>query len=112
VDRLDLELYAERLARHAERAADDLADARLRLAWCEVDAAARTELADDEIGRLRACGALAVEGAARAAEDAVRERLLDLHALRRLQTLVERLRREAVQLETGATATSRPPSSS
>ena len=37
MDRLDLELYADRLARHASRLADELAAARLRLTWAELE---------------------------------------------------------------------------
>ena len=35
--RIELELYADRLARHAERLRDDVDGARLRLAWAELE---------------------------------------------------------------------------
>ena len=42
VDRLDLELYADRLARHADRLADEIAAARLRLSWQLIEHDARS----------------------------------------------------------------------
>ncbi len=42
VDRLDLELYADRLARHADRLADEISAARLRLSWQLIEHDARS----------------------------------------------------------------------
>lgn len=111
MDRLDIELYAERLARLVEHTADDLADARLRLAWADLEADVGSELPTGDAERLRGLGVLASPDAGDAAGRSVRERSRDLAALHRLQALVER-RRAGPQAGTGVTATSRPPSSS
>ena len=108
MDRLDVELYAERLARHAERAADDLADARLRQAWCDLERELREGLAAADVARLEAIGLLLPPSAAAASDRAVQERARDLAAIHRLQAAVERSR----QVVTGAMASRRPPSSS
>jgi hypothetical protein len=83
MDRLDVELYAERLARHAERAADDLADARLREAWCELERGVRATLGAADCARLEALGVLTPTDAAAAVGRA---------AIHRLQVAVEPLR--------------------
>ncbi|MGA0122521.1 MAG: hypothetical protein ACO3KD_05880 [Gaiellales bacterium] len=111
MDRLDLELYAERLARLVERTADDLADARLRLAWADLEADFEPVLTGADAERLRAIGVLAPLEITDVARRAVVERAEDLAVLHRLQALVER-RRASAQPGTGVTATSRPPSSS
>ena len=112
MDRLDVELYAERLARHAERAADDLADTRLRAAWCELERDLRRGLDEADAARLEGLGLLLPPPAADAVARAVAERTRDLQAIQRLQAAVERRRAEARQVVTGAIATRRPPSSS
>ena len=112
MDRLDVELYAERLARHVERAADDLADARLRAAWCELEQRVRVALTPADAARLERLGILLAAGAGEAHARAVRERVADLAALHLLQALVERERAALRQVVTGAIAISRPPSSS
>lgn len=109
MDRLDLELYAERLARLVTCAADDLADARLRLAWAELEDELTPGLAADDAVRLRGIGALSHAEAGEVARRAVDERAADLAALHRLQALVEGRRGRG---QAGVTATSRPPSSS
>ncbi len=58
MDRLDMELYADRLARDAQRVADELAAARLRLAWAEFEVAARDWLGGDDSRMLEAIGVL------------------------------------------------------
>ena len=112
MDRLDVELYAERLARQAERAAADLADARLLAAWHELERGLRDDLPTADALRLERLGLLLAPAAGDDAERAVRERACDLAAVQRLQALVERARAEARQVVTGAIATSRPPSPS
>lgn len=109
MDRLDLELYAERLARLVTTAADDLADARLRLAWAELEDDLAPVLAPGDAERLRAIGALTHLEAGAVARRAVAERTADLAALHRLQALVEGRRGRT---QAGVMATSRPPSSS
>ena len=112
MDRLDIELYAERLARHVERAADELADARLRQAWWELESAARQSLSVRDAERLEALGLLLTPTTADTIRRSVGERVDDLAAIHRLQVIVERQRVEARQLQTGVTATSSPPSAS
>lgn len=88
MDRLDVELYADRVARHAERLADDLSAARLRLAWAELEAAARAELPAADALVLEAIGVL---GATPVGDDEhlVARRRRQLEALGRLQAIVE-----------------------
>ena len=65
MDRLDLELYADRLARHASRLADELAAARLRLTWAELERGARVELGAGRSLLLESLGVLAQVAAVR-----------------------------------------------
>lgn len=88
-ERLDLELYAERVARLVKCAADDLADARLRLAWCDLEHGIRAGLPEDMTERLQGVGALQHEEARERVADTVREREKDLAALHALQMAVE-----------------------
>jgi hypothetical protein len=77
MDRLDLELYADRLARHASRLADELAAARLRLTWAELE-------------RSESLGVLAQVDAGGADEALLVRRREQLEALAALQVYVER----------------------
>jgi hypothetical protein len=90
MDRLDLELYADRLARHASRLADELAAARLRIAWAELEAGARDELGPSRSLALEALGVLAPAGGPAADEALVARRCEQLEALAALQAHVER----------------------
>ncbi len=78
MDRLDMELYADRLARDAQRVADELSAARLRLAWAEFEVAARDWLGGDDSRMLEAIGVLRTDrhrrrrGAGRPAPPAAR----------------------------------------
>lgn len=112
MDRLDFELYAERLTHYSERAADDLADARLHQSWIAFEVGVRRHLAPLDVARLSTIGLLTDQHAAARAERSVNERSDDLIAIHHLQTIVERLRVEQAQVERGVTASSRPPSSS
>ena len=112
MDRLDIELYAERLARHVERAADELADARLREAWWELESAARPSLSARDVERLETLGLLLTPPVASTITRSVGERVADLAAIHRLQAIVEQQRAEVRQVQTGVTTTSSPPSSS
>jgi type II secretory pathway component PulM len=119
MSRIELELYADRLARHAERLRDDVDGARLRLAWAGLEQRVRTDLGAHDAAVLEALGVLV------AVDDAGERRLLErrlrqLQALERLQALVER---ELADLypgrgqssppsSSGASDTSIPPSSS
>jgi hypothetical protein len=112
--RLELELYADRLARQAQRLRDDIDGARTRMAWAALEAQARRELAAADCCLLEALGVWS--GADVAAEERlVERRLRQLRALERLQALVER---ELASLaagsseRSGASEASRPPSSS
>jgi hypothetical protein len=89
VSRIELELYADRLARQAERLRDDIDGARLRLAWSGLEQRVRPELGARDAAVLEALGVLVT------VDDAAERRLLErrlaqLGALERLQALVER----------------------
>jgi hypothetical protein len=90
MDRLDLELYADRLARHASRLADELAAARLRLTWAELEQAARGELGPGRSLLLESLGVLAAPDATGADEALLTRRREQLEALGALQVYVER----------------------
>jgi hypothetical protein len=89
MDRLDLELYADRLARHAARLSDDLEAARLRIAWALLERDARAALGARRAALLEAVGVLA--DAASSTDDAalVARRRQQLGALEALQSHVE-----------------------
>ncbi|MGZ4481532.1 MAG: hypothetical protein ACXVY5_04945 [Gaiellales bacterium] len=89
MQRIDLELYAERLARHAERLRDDLEGARMRVAWSQLEARALAELGARDRAALEALGVLC--GADAAAERRLMDRRVgQLRAVERLQAVVER----------------------
>jgi hypothetical protein len=90
MDRLDLELYADRLARHASRLADELAAARLRLTWAELERTARTELGAGRSLLLESLGVLAPADSSGADEALLARRREQLEALAALQVYVER----------------------
>ena len=89
MDRLDLELYADRLARHADRLSDDLEAARLRLSWAALERDVRAALGARRSALLEAVGVLA--GEATGDDDAalVARRRQQLGALEALQAHVE-----------------------
>ena len=87
--RLELELYADRLARHAERLRDDIDGARLRIAWGGIEAVARSELGAREVAVLEALGAL-VQPDAAAERRLLERRVRQLETVERLQAIVER----------------------
>jgi hypothetical protein len=89
MDRLDLELYADRLARHADRLSDDLEAARLRLSWAALEHDARAALGARRSALLEAVGVIA--GEATGDDDAalVARRRQQLGALEALQAHVE-----------------------
>jgi hypothetical protein len=89
MDRLDLELYADRLARHLDRLSDDLEAARLRLSWMALEHDARAALGARRCALLEAVGVIA--GEATGADDAalVARRRQQLGALEALQAHVE-----------------------
>jgi len=89
VSRIELELYADRVARHAERLRDDVDGARLRLAWAGIEARVRTELGAHDAAVLEALGVLVAVDAA-SERRLLERRLRQLRALERLQALVER----------------------
>ena len=90
MDRLDLELYADRLARHASRLADELAAARLRLTWAALERSARAELGAGRSLLLESLGVLAQVDAGAADEALLARRRAQLEALAALQVYVER----------------------
>src|SRR5947209_6232404 len=82
--RIQMELYADRLSRHAERMRDDIDGARMRIAWARFELGARARLGDAELAALEAVGALV--GADEEAERRLlRRRLRQLEAVERLQ---------------------------
>jgi hypothetical protein len=86
--RLALELYADRLLRHAERLRDDVDGARTRIAWAELEARVRDRLGGADCAVLDALGVFT--GADAAAERRlVERRLRQIRVLERLQALVE-----------------------
>lgn len=87
--RLELELYADRLARHAERLRDDIDGARLRIAWGGIEAVARAELGSRDVAVLEALGAL-VQPDAAAERRLLERRIRQLECVERLQALIER----------------------
>jgi hypothetical protein len=115
--RIELELYADRLARHAGRLRDDVDGARLRLAWAELEGRVRPDVGVRDAAVLEALGVLVAVDAA-AERRLLERRLRQLRALERLQAIVEReLAAAAAQSEpspfiTGASDARRPPSSS
>lgn len=89
MSRIALELYAERLARHAERLRDDIEGARLRIEWGQLEQRLCDELGTRDRAVLEALGALS--GAEPQAERRLLERrLAQLAVVERLQALVER----------------------
>ena len=89
MSRIELELYADRLARHAERLRDDVDGARLRIAWGGFEAVARAELGARDVAVLDALGALVQPDAG------AERRLRQLECVERLQAIVERELSEA-----------------
>jgi len=87
--RLELELYADRLARHSGRLRDDIDGARLRIAWAGIEAAARGELGAGDVAVLEALGVL-VQADATAERRLLDRRIRQLECVERLQALVER----------------------
>jgi len=87
--RIEIELYAERLSRHAERLRDDLDGARMRLSWLNLERSAREELGARDAAVLESLGVLT------GTDEASERRLLDrrlrqLEVVERFQALVER----------------------
>ena len=58
MSRIEIELYADRLSRHAERLRDDLEGARMRLAWLRLEQDARMELGARDTAVLEALGVM------------------------------------------------------
>ena len=100
MDRLDLELYADRLARHASRLADELAAARLRLTWAALERERRDELGAGRSLLLESLGVLAQVDAGAADEALLARRREQLEALAALQVYVERRITRAVRSKT------------
>jgi hypothetical protein len=90
MDRLDLELYADRLARHASRLADELAAARLRLTWATLERDARVSLGAGRSLLLESLGVLVPVDGSGADEALLVRRREQLDALAALQVYVER----------------------
>jgi hypothetical protein len=89
MDRLDLELYADRLARHSDRLSDDLEAARLRISWGELEREARVALGARRASLLEAVGVIAEDGSSDDDAALVARRRQQLGALEALQSHVE-----------------------
>jgi hypothetical protein len=89
MDRLDLELYADRLARHSDRLSDDLEAARLRLAWSALEREARLALGARQSALLEAVGVIAAGSGQEDDAALVARRRQQLGALEALQSHVE-----------------------
>ncbi len=89
MDRLDLELYADRLARHSDRLSDDLEAARLRMSWSVLEREARAALGARRSALLEAVGVMADEGGGDEDAALVARRRQQLGALEALQAHVE-----------------------
>jgi hypothetical protein len=89
MDRLDLELYADRLARHSDRLSDDLEAARLRISWAVLEHDARAALGARRCALLEAVGVIADEVAGEDDAALVARRRHQLGALEALQAHVE-----------------------
>lgn len=92
MERIDLELYADRLATHAGRLADDLSAARLRVSWREIEAAARSRLSAEDLRALESVGVIEPATVHEDDDRLAERRRGQLDALLRLQLLVEELR--------------------
>jgi hypothetical protein len=89
MSRIEIELYADRLSRHAERLRDDLEGARMRLAWLRLEQDARAELGARDTAVLEALGVMS--GTDEQAERRlIDRRLRQLEVVERYQALVER----------------------
>ena len=86
--RIEIELYADRLSRHAERLRDDIDGARLRIAWSGIEAVARAELGSRDVAVLEALGAL-VQPDAATERRLLERRIRQLECVERLQAVVE-----------------------
>jgi hypothetical protein len=87
--RIEIELYADRLSRHAERLRDDLEGARMRLAWLRLEQDARAQLGARDSAVLEALGVLS--GSDEQAERRlIDRRLRQLEVIERFQAMVER----------------------
>ena len=89
MDRLDLELYADRLARHADRLSDDLEAARLRMSWAVLEQDARAALGARRTALLEAVGVMADDGTSDDDAALIARRRQQLGALEALQAHVE-----------------------
>jgi hypothetical protein len=111
MQRIQLELYAERLARQAERLRDDVETARLRIAWAGLERRAREALGSADAVVLDALGVFS--GADAAAERRLLERRVrQLGVVERLAAFVEEELAAACADQRGASEARRPPSSS
>jgi hypothetical protein len=92
--RIELELYADRISRHAERLRDEIDGARTRIAWARFEHEARASLGQHDGAVLEALGVFA------GADELAERRLLDrrirqLAIVERYQAVVERTLSEA-----------------
>lgn len=89
MQRIELELYADRVCRQAERLRDDIDAARMRIAWSRFEHTARDGLSRTDAAMLEALGVFA------GVDEHAERRLLDrrlrqLACVESYQALVER----------------------
>lgn len=86
--RIELELYAERIARHAERLRDEIEGARIHVSWSRFEHGARERLGVRDSAMLDGLGVF-VGLDEEAERRLIERRLRQLRAVERLQSLVE-----------------------
>ena len=87
-DRLDLELYLDRLSRHEDRLCDEVAAARLRISWARLERECADEMTSVETSLLSAVGVIASPD--NGDESAlIARRARQIEAIRRMRELVE-----------------------
>src|SRR5262245_26170238 len=82
--RIELELYADRLGRHAERLRDDVEAARMHLSWAALETRCRERLGTRDVAVLEALGVLSACDE-QAECRLVKRRLAQLRVVERLQ---------------------------
>ena len=87
-ERLDLELYLDRLVRHEQRLCDEVCAARMRIVWTQLERELADELTSVEENLLQAVGVITPHN--QGDETAlIARRARQIGAIRRLQSLVE-----------------------
>ena len=99
-DRLDLELYLDRLARHEDRLCDEIAAARMRLVWARLERDCADELTNAERAFLEAVGVIATHEQGDETT-LIARRARQIEAIRHLRSLVEERLAQVQRYENG-----------